>query len=119
MIKKGLGSIPKSLAWLDPEANEATNNTDLIPVAQTNSKPSQSPLVVTAVEGPSKQGRKSTQQGLPSGWTRATFIIQEDLNKKIKALAYWERKTVKDIMHEALSLFMQGKDIKLKREADR
>ncbi|BDC35215.1 hypothetical protein Noda2021_11730 [Candidatus Dependentiae bacterium Noda2021] len=55
---------------------------------------------------------KSTQKGLPEGWTRATFIVEEKMNEKIRALAYWERLTVKEIMYEALSTYLKGKHVK-------
>lgn len=53
----------------------------------------------------------SSKKGLPKGWTRATFIIREDFLKKIKNLAYWERVTVKNIIDEALELYMKNKKI--------
>lgn len=45
--------------------------------------------------------KNSSQKGLCDGWTRATFILQEELLEKIKKLAYWERKTVKDVVNSA------------------
>lgn len=54
---------------------------------------------------------KSTQKGLPIGWTRATFIIGEEVNKKLKALAYWRRITVKEVVDEALTLYIKDKQI--------
>lgn len=57
--------------------------------------------------------KKSTStKGLEEGWTRATFIMREDYVKKIKAYAYWERKTVKDIVDQMLEDFLKGKQIK-------
>lgn len=56
--------------------------------------------------------KKSSQRGLPEGWTRATFILQEKQLKKIKDLAYWKRTTVKEIVNEALTLFLKNKKIK-------
>lgn len=46
------------------------------------------------------------------GYTRATFIVREDLLKKLKALAYWERKEIKEVVEEAISTRIGGKRIK-------
>jgi hypothetical protein len=54
---------------------------------------------------------KSSQSGLPEGWTRATFIVKEDTLKKIKDLAYTERKQLKIVINEALEGFIKGKKI--------
>ncbi len=54
---------------------------------------------------------KSTDQGLQEGWTRATFILRRDYLEKLKKLAYWERKTIKGMMDEALRAFLKGKGI--------
>ena len=65
---------------------------------------------------------KTTQQGLQDGWTRATFILRECHLKELRALAYWERKTIKEVMDEALESYLKGKRIKSisnKREAIR
>jgi len=54
---------------------------------------------------------KTTQQGLQDGWTRATFILRKNHLEKLKALAYWERKTIKEVMDEALEDYLKGKRI--------
>jgi hypothetical protein len=54
---------------------------------------------------------KTTQRGLHDGWTRATFILKKNHLEKLKALAYWERKTIKEIMDEALSSYLKGKNL--------
>ena len=46
---------------------------------------------------------KSSQEGIRLNETRATFIIREDLLDKIKAIAYWDRLTIKQFMDSALS----------------
>jgi hypothetical protein len=58
---------------------------------------------------------KTSQKGLKSGWTRATFILRNDYLEKIKASAYWERKSVKEVIDEALGSYLKGKRIKSKR----
>ncbi|MBM4339489.1 MAG: hypothetical protein FJ110_08080 [Deltaproteobacteria bacterium] len=55
---------------------------------------------------------KTTQQGLQDGWTRATFILRKNHLEEIKSLAYWERKTIKEVMDEALGSYLNGKVVK-------
>ena len=38
--------------------------------------------------------------------------MRKDYLEKIKALAYWERKTIKDVMDEMLGSHLKGKRIK-------
>jgi len=57
---------------------------------------------------------KTSQKGLKKGWTRATFILRKDYLEKIKALAYWERKRVKEVVDELLGFHLRGKKIKPK-----
>lgn len=45
---------------------------------------------------------KSSQEGTKEKETRATFIVNEDLLEKLKAVAYWERKLIKEIVDTAL-----------------
>ena len=52
---------------------------------------------------------KSSQSGLPEGWTRATFIVKEKTLEKLKDLAYTERKQLKIILNEALEGYLKGK----------
>ncbi len=54
---------------------------------------------------------KTTQQGLHDGWTRATFILRKNHLEKVKALAYWERKTIKEVIDEALGVYLKEKII--------
>lgn len=54
----------------------------------------------------------SSQRGLQDGWTRATFILKKNHLEKLKALAYWERRTIKEVIDEALGNYLKGKKIK-------
>ena len=54
---------------------------------------------------------KTTQRGLQDGWTRATFILRKDYLEKLKELAYWERKTIKGVIDEALGSYLEGKKL--------
>lgn len=60
---------------------------------------------------------KSSQEGLREGWTRATFIVREEHLEKLKALAYWERKQLKELVDEIFSSYLRNKKVKpVKRE---
>ncbi len=57
---------------------------------------------------------QSSQQGLKHGWTRATFILRKDHLEKIKSVSYWERKRIKEVVDEALRLYLKGKKARRK-----
>lgn len=58
-----------------------------------------------------KEVRNCSQKGLIDGWTRDTFILRKEYLEKIKALAYWERKKIKDVVDEALGSYLEGKRV--------
>lgn len=45
---------------------------------------------------------KSSQEGTKDKETRATFIVNEELLDKLKAIAYWDRVLIKDVVNTAL-----------------
>ena len=49
-----------------------------------------------------KEITKSSQEGTKENETRATFIVKEDLLEKLKAIAYWDRVLIKDVVNTAL-----------------
>lgn len=49
-----------------------------------------------------KEITKSSQEGTKVNETRATFIVNEELLDKLKAIAYWERSLIKDEINKAL-----------------
>ena len=51
----------------------------------------------------------TSSKGLPQGWTRATFILRQDLVHKVKRAAYWDRKQIKDVITEALDAYLVDK----------
>ena len=46
--------------------------------------------------------KDTTEEGTKEGEKRATFIVREDLLEKVKAIAYWDRVKIKDVMDAAL-----------------
>lgn len=53
-----------------------------------------------------KEVTKSSQEGTTEGETRATFILKEDLLDKVKAVAYWERLKIKEVVNTALEEYL-------------
>jgi uncharacterized protein (UPF0218 family) len=49
-----------------------------------------------------KEITKSSQEGTKENETRATFIVGEELLDKLKAIAYWDRKLIKEVINSAL-----------------
>ena len=58
---------------------------------------------------------KTSYEGLREGWTRATFILREGYLEKIKSLAYWKRKNIKEVIDDVLGEYLKGKKIKSRR----
>lgn len=77
------------------------------------------------IDKPKKVGRpqtqfkeitKSSQQGTKEGETRATFIVNEELLDKLKAIAYWDRELLKETINKALLEYVSKKKIKPRPE---
>jgi hypothetical protein len=49
--------------------------------------------------------------GLQDGWTRATFILRKHHLEELKALAYWERRAIKEVIDEALGAYLKRKRV--------
>jgi len=56
----------------------------------------------TKGETPKRETIKTSQKGCKPGEIRATFIVKESQLEVIKALAWYERKTIKQVLNEAL-----------------
>lgn len=100
--KPRMGKDP--LAWIQSSQEAETQADSKLELQSKSSlqsnqskqeKPSAEPLKI----------KKTTQAGLMDGWTRATFIVQEDQLETLKALAYFQRRNIKEVMAEALSSF--------------
>jgi len=49
-----------------------------------------------------KEITKTSQEGTKENETRATFIVNEELLDKLKAIAYWDRVLIKEVVATAL-----------------
>jgi len=54
---------------------------------------------------------KTSQIGLQENYTRATFILREDLLDKLKDYAYTDRRSIKDIVSEMLEQYLKDKEV--------
>lgn len=66
-----------------------------------------------------KEITKSSQEGTKENETRATFIVNEELLDKLKAIAYWDRVLVKDVLNTALQEYIDIKKPKPRPEEAR
>lgn len=105
MSKQKLGRDP--LAWIgknqeNKEDHQEQQQEETISVRKSNAgRPS---TIKREIE-------KSSQEGLPENWTRATFIVKEDLLKKLKDYSYTDRRSLKEIVNEMITEYLQDKDI--------
>ena len=105
MAKKsiaGLGSQAVDKLFKQPE--EIQEELDINPVDARKNAAGRPPTIKREIE-------KSSQEGLPENWTRATFILREDLLKRLKDYSYTDRRSLKEIMNEMIENYLQNKDI--------
>jgi len=58
---------------------------------------------------PEQRTKGSTvKAGLKEGETRATLILNESVIDKLKAIAYWDRITLKTVVDDALQAFIDN-----------
>lgn len=56
-----------------------------------------------------KEITKESQRGTKPNETRATFIVNEDYLEALKALAFWDRVSIKDVLGEALKTLVDSR----------
>jgi hypothetical protein len=120
-MERRLGRDPFAQSGLDriftPVVEQATTPA---PATAPAPKPASKPTVdkakprvkaSAAVSAPevSVTDASTSAKGLPEGWTRATFIVREDLVRKVKRAAYWDRRQIKDLVTEALDAYLADK----------
>jgi len=62
---------------------------------------------------------KSSQEGTREGETRATFIVKESALETFKALAFWERKQIKEMMQEAMTTYLATRTAAQLKQAEK
>ncbi len=68
-----------------------------------------------AESGRQEEERRIKDDGLPEGWTRWTVIVREDLLERFKDYAWTDRRSLKEVMEQMMTEFLDGKEI-LKRK---
>lgn len=106
MEKKGKSFLGGLNSLLGGEAKEEKKE-QLILQQQTRGRPKTQTKEIT----------KSSQEGTLEGETRATFIVKEELLQKLKAVAFWERAQIKNIINQALEDFLHAKGDKYVKTA--
>lgn len=56
-----------------------------------------------------KEITSSSHKGTKEGEVRATIIINEENLQKMKAIAYWDRVLIKDVINDALQSYLDTK----------
>lgn len=54
----------------------------------------------------------STKVGLRDGEIRATFIVREDLLETLRSVSFWERTTIRELMEEMMSDYLNAYEAK-------
>jgi hypothetical protein len=55
--------------------------------------------------------KDASRAGLPKGWTRFSFIVRDDYEEKVKALAFWNRRGIKETMNEIIRQYLAKKSV--------
>lgn len=72
----------------------------------------------TRMPEPPPPPRRSTEQGLSDGMTRATIIVSKSLIEKCKDIAYWDRLRDQDVYAAALNAFITEHEKRTGRQID-
>lgn len=64
-----------------------------------------------------KEITKASEVGTKEGEIRATFLLSEIQLEKVKALAWYERRKIKDILSEALNSYISKRGSKIINKA--
>jgi hypothetical protein len=62
--------------------------------------------------GASVDRKAKGPQKMQEKWIRTTVMIREMNHGKIKAITYWEKKGIKEVVDEALKLYLKGRKVK-------
>jgi len=104
--KERLGSDPfkeSPLGWIQDTREKEK------PIKKANSKQSLQSNKSIHSKHSIQNVHSTIKKGLKEGWTRATLIIKDEHLEKIKEVAYWDRKKIKEIVDEALTSYFKNK----------
>ena len=60
--------------------------------------------------------RPPDERGCKPGYRRWTIHVKKDTVEKLAAIAYWDRKGIKDVVEEALTRYLKTKKVRRKPE---
>ena len=63
--------------------------------------------ITPAVARKAKAPQKSLEK-----WIRTTVMIRDINHGKIKSITHWEKKGIKEVVDDALKLYLKGKKVK-------
>jgi hypothetical protein len=95
--------MPKSRLGTDPFSPAGGVHALIQDTRESNPEFSSTPI------NQSNSSKHSSRIGLKPGWTRATFIVKDDVLEKLKDLAWWDRKDIKEVLEEALTTYLGNK----------
>ena len=111
-MERRLGRDPFAQSGLDriftPVVEQATTTPSPKPTIVKEKPPVKAPGAMKTRQA-SAVDTSTSSKGLPKGWTRATFIVRQDLVRKVKRAAYWDRRQIKDLVSEALDAYLVDK----------
>lgn len=64
-----------------------------------------------------KEITSTSEEGTLPEETRATFIVKKETLEKIKAIAFWDRAQIKNVVHNALEAYIEEKGEKYLEQA--
>jgi hypothetical protein len=112
-MERRLGRDPFAQSGLDkiftPVVEQATTPATIVKPKAVKARPHSKASVKEKTPRIAQVDTSTSAKGLPKGWTRATFIVRQDLVRKVKRAAYWDRKQIKDIITEALDAYLIDK----------
>ncbi len=91
---------------------ESTDTEQEVQKKRPQEKPKSAPQKRGRPKTNFKEISKTSQEGTLPGESRATFIVNEMQLEKLKAVAFWDRVSIKEVMHEAIDLFLSKKGSK-------
>jgi hypothetical protein len=100
------------------EGDFFSNMTNSNPVPSSLGTPTADPSTQEATRTTAVESKKSTENGLSEGFTRATIIIEKSILEKCRDIAYWDRVRDQDVYTEALNAYVNQYEKRIGRLID-
>ena len=106
--------VEKPIAQADPPKTIATKKETQSKSQPKQEKPKNLTKQVAQQAIPKTQTSEApaSKRGLKNGWSRATFIMRDDHLDKLKALSYWDRKTIIEVIADMADSYLKNKNPK-------